>query len=240
MEAISTLINQRWYLKLPPHRADREQWATGWETERWESICANIRPGDIAFDIGAEEGDLTALMAQWGARVVLFEPNDAVWPNPRYIFEANDLPKPLATYSGFAGAEDHAYWHRGIHLHSWPLSADGPVIGDHGFLRFEERPDVPQVTLDTFCRHTNIYPTLITMDVEGAEEFVVRGAQNILANHKPLVYISVHPEFIAAHYQRTDTDLYNFMESLGYEGKHLATDHEEHWLWYPRDGRQPV
>lgn len=58
-------INGRWPLMLPEHRAAREEWTTGWEPERLDSMYANLRPGDVVYDIGTEEGDLSALFARW-------------------------------------------------------------------------------------------------------------------------------------------------------------------------------
>src|SRR5882724_6033705 len=90
-----TLINGKWQLLLPKHRADRPEWKTGWEVERLDALRASIEPGKLVFDVGAEEGDMSALYALWGAQVVLFEPNERVWPNIRAIWEANRLELPF-------------------------------------------------------------------------------------------------------------------------------------------------
>lgn len=237
VEAIKTRINDRWELWLPEHRAVRQEWPF-WEKERLDSMYKNINPGDIVFDIGAEEGDFPALFTTWGAETVLFEPNPTVWPNIRFIWEANQLPRPKGYFVGFASNHtiEHPYAEEEIisqpERDGWPECAYGEVIGNHGFRNVIERyHDTPQIKIDDYCRKYHIYPDLITMDVEGAEFEVLKGAEDALRTRKPLVYVSIHPTFIAQDYPYTDAAIHEFMDSLGYTGEHLAADHEQHWLF---------
>ena len=52
-------------------RNQRKAWATGY----MQGICTLLRPGDLAVDLGANRGDVTALLAATGADVVAFEPD---------------------------------------------------------------------------------------------------------------------------------------------------------------------
>lgn len=256
-----TLINGRWTLLLPEHRAEREQWKIengGWEKERLAAMAECIaRQGKdaardgldspVVYDIGAEEGDFPALWASWGADVLLVEPNPLVWPNIRAIFEANDLVDHVVEcWVGFAGdflrpAEEqwlHDWLDGGRDI--WPQCAFGPVIGDHGFLVLPERPDVPVMTIDYAAHWTRRPPTVITIDVEGAELTVLRGARATLEESKPAVFVSVHidlPWIDEKYPGDTGDKVGEFMEGFGYVGRHLATDHEEHWEWRHPEGR---
>lgn len=237
MKAVA--INGRWSLKLPDHRADRHQWPW-WEATRL--ACMHHYLGDgghVVYDIGSEEGDFPALWSSWGNDVALFEPNDRVWPNLKAIWDANDLSAPALCFSGFAA--NHTIEGQ-ILTNGWPASADGPVIGDHGFCNLSERPDIPRVRLDDIGRLAAKQPggavpppTAITIDVEGAELEVLLGAHETLMRHRPLVWVSVHPEFMDRMYRRTADDLHRYMEDRGYERTYLATDHEEHWFYWPRE-----
>lgn len=230
---IPTLINGRWPLLLPSHRAARPEWPW-WEATRLAAMAAHVGPGDVVWDVGAEEGDFPALWASWGAEVVLAEPNPRVWPNIRTIFEANVLQAPVASFVGFLGEEDTAGWASAlVAAGEWPTSAYGPVIGDHGFCQLGERPDIETVTIDTFTEVAT-RPSVITMDVEGAELHVLHGARRTLTEHRPKVFVSVHPGFMAHHYGHNPEQLYDFMEELGYQRTFLTEDHERHEMFLPR------
>lgn len=233
---VETLINGRWPLLLPEHRAMRPEWPW-WEAGRLAAMATVIGPGSVVWDVGAEEGDFPALWASWGAGVVLAEPNPKVWPNIAAVWRANDLPDPLLYWPGFiADAEAEAARntlpvpHRG-----WPACADGPVIGDHGFCRVEERPDLPTTTVDRLVAMGVTPPTVLTMDVEGAELLVLRGAGHTLGVHRPEVFVSIHPEFMAHHYGIVDgvDAVRAFMAELDYREQFLAIDHEHHWWFRP-------
>ena len=212
----------------------------------------------LVFDIGTEEGDFPALWASWGADVVLVEPNPKVWPNIRAIFQANDFEAHvLGAFVGFAGTEPRqgSWGHEAVQpgqafstadvkpdvreADGWPHCAHGEIIGDHGFLALPERPDVPVTTVDLLAEQCGD-PTVITIDVEGAELVVLRGAERVLTEAKPAVFLSVHLDefWVEWHYEGdTPETIQTFMKSYGYEGRWLATDHEEHWEWRHPEGR---
>lgn len=232
---IDTLINERWHLLLPEHRAVRPEWVTGWEVERIASMHDHLGDGGLSvWDIGAEEGDLPALWASWGNDVALFEPNNRVWPNPRAIFEANGLT-PLATFPGFAADHDgdRDIEHLGTRdAQLWPTSSLGPLIGDHGFCNLCERPDIPRVKVDSVAEVIGP-PDAVTIDVEGAELRVLSGAERVLREHRPYVWVSVHPQFMMDTHRDTPAQLDGYMASLGYKRELLAVDHEHHVAYWP-------
>lgn len=241
-EVRETFINGRWRLLLPEHRAARPEWPW-WEAHRLAAMAHVIRPGDIVWDVGAEEGDLPALWRSWGAHVVMAEPNPKVWPNIKLVWEANGLPEPLLCWPGFLGAEpDGALPDVGQLLYRWPKCADGPVIGDHGFCQLGERPDLPTTTIDLLVRSGVTAPSVLTMDVEGSELHVLSGASETLAAHRPHVFVSIHPEFMAHHYGIAEgvEAVRELMERHGYPADDhvfLCTDHEHHWWFPPRSVR---
>lgn len=166
---VTTSINGRWTLNLPAHRAARPEWATGWEVVRLDAMHKAIRPTDTLYEVGTEEGDMSALLAQWCGRLHMFEPNDRVWPNVRAIWESNDIPAPAGCWSGFAGPATSIPGAAWPDTSKWPPSAYGPVIGDHGFCQLIERPDLPVTSLDDYAMLSDDPPDIITMDVEGSE-----------------------------------------------------------------------
>ena len=241
VEMVDTLINGRWTLKLPAHRAARPQWDIangGWETERLAAMHSVIEPAMTVFDAGAEEGDFPALYALWGAQVVMFEPNPLVVPNIKAIWDANHLAPPLGFFTGFAAAATNLTPAQMEPIFAqpdrdgWPACAYGPVIGDHGFRNVCERfHDTPQIRIDDYCTMRDVHPDVLTLDVEGAELEVLTGAEHTLKVRHPLVFASLHPTFIQEMYRQTVQDVHAFMEDCGYTGELLAVDHEEHWVF---------
>lgn len=237
VEMLETLINGRWELLLPQHRAARPEWPW-WEATRLAAMAHHIGPEDIVWDVGAEEGDFPALWASWGARVVLAEANPKVWPNIKTIFDANQLPDPMLCWAGFLGdTHTDGTWVDSAWINGhWPPSADGPVIGDHGFCQLGERPDLPSTSIDWLIEFAQAPPpTVITMDVEGSELHVLRGAERTLAEHRPKVFVSIHPEFLLEHYgiERGVEMVRNLMAGHGYAEQFLSIDHEVHWMFLP-------
>lgn len=254
-EMLETLINDRWPLLLPEHRAVRPEWPW-WEATRLAAMNHFIKSGDVVVDVGAEEGDFPALFASWGADVILIEPNLKVWPNIKAIFQANDLGSHILGMTvGFAsdqmadatdgGKAMYASWMPGY----WPRCADGPVISNHGFRHLAQETDTtPQLTLDyivdSFLPRRGGTTTMIankrgvqhiTMDVEGSELRVLRGAQQTIIDYRPYVWVSVHGNTMRVLYGDEPQDLTSLMWSLEYEEIFLSYDHETHMLYIPKE-----
>lgn len=227
------VVNGRWTLLLPDHRADRPEWPW-WEATRLAAMHHHIEPGDVVWDVGAEEGDFPGLYALWGASVVMAEPNPRVWPNIRAIWDANGFERPHFTWAGFFGntVEGEIPPYRD----GWPESAYGDLIGDHGFCQLGERPDIPTITIDRVVENGTPAPHVLTMDVEGSEFQVLEGASMVLSVARPKVFVSIHPEFMLHHYGLEDGVqlVRDFMAGFEYDEKFLCIDHEHHWMFLPR------
>ena len=243
VDMIPCLLNGKWNLTLPEHRAVRPEWETGWEVERLDAMHQVIKPGDTVIDVGAEEGDMSALCAQWAGptgRMILVEPNPKVWPNIRAIWNHNDdLAPVLKWFVGFAARttelhppkdDVNEYWNGNSQF--WPNCAYGPLIDDHGFRALYQQADAtPRIRLDDL-EYGSV--DVITMDVEGSELEVLNGARYILIEQRPVVFVSVHPQFMADQWNQHPLTLHDYMDKLGYDKTFLASDHEVHWQYTPR------
>lgn len=234
---VPVAINGRWTVKLPDFRAKRVEWPW-WEATRLAAMRAFLSPGDVVFDVGTEEGDLSALWAAWGCLVALCEPNPRAWPCIRSIFQANDLEeRVLATWPGFivdggraaAGAEAGVL-PRGV----WPEASLGAMEEAHGFVELRHHGDIPGITIDTLTAVVGP-PRVITMDIEGAEVLAIPGAAGTLRDHRPDVFVSIHPRLCLDLYGLGNATVFQTMEECGYEELYLGTDHEEHWLFTPKE-----
>lgn len=246
---VPTTINGRWVVQLPDYRAERTEWSDpGWEVQRLDSMHANLKPGDVVYDVGTEEGDLTALYALWGCRLVLVEPNPRVWPNVKAIWEANIFQHPLAWWEGFATNTDAFIARRGFGTEGWPASADGALIRAHGFSSLREHLNqeeaginvggidaVPRIRLDRLAELVGTPPDAITIDVEGAEMRVLEGATRLLTEARPLVWVSVHSDMLQYDYDSMSEKVHLWMRQHDYRQQILECDHECHWLYWHKD-----
>jgi hypothetical protein len=238
-----TLMNGRWTLNLPDHRAT--QWANGWEVARLNDMADRIKPGMTIIDVGAEEGDMSALFAQWAGpdgAMILVEPAVVKWPGIRYMWEHNDGLAPVYRWwVGFA-ARDTLYepphinepWLRGLELLGWPSAAWLDISPEGRFHHLAQEADaIPRTRLDDLMpayRRVDV----ITMDIEGAELEALYGATRILDEARPIVWVSIHPDFMRDMYHQHPDELFALMESHKYTWEDLGRDHEWHVRFDPR------
>lgn len=227
-------------IRLPRVRHERPE-REHWEATRLTSMRALLEPGMVIYDVGSEMGDLSALYALWGCDVVLCEANPKAWPWARLTFEANELTS-RATWWGFVSDTEASGATGGLPYDDadWPAAAYGPLEPETGFVTHHERgPEWATTTIDMLSGVLDGDPDAITVDVEGHELKVMRGAEQTLHGHRPLVWLSVHPDFMA---EQGDTvsDLDEFMFSCGYVERFLSTDHERHMLYLPTEKADEV
>lgn len=223
VKMVNTTINNKWNILLPEHRAAREEWPI-WEYKRLEAMHDKIKKGDVLYYVGAEEGDMAALCAMWGAEVVMFEPNDKVWPQIKAIWQENDLPEAIF-YPYFASSISTT--DKLTPQYTSELQ-DGELVAAHGFKELKDTQDIPQVKLDDIKAPL---PNIISLDVEGSEGHVLRGARRLLTKYHPTIFLSLHPEFLRD-YKEWGAELRDWIMNLGYKETLLDYPlHEVHLMY---------
>lgn len=207
-----------------------------WEKERFASMAAELRTGDVLFDIGTEIGWQSIIYAGFvgAANMVLIEPTAEFWPNIKNTWQRNfPTTPPLACYFGLISDKSTSKFvlDKGL----FPAEAEGKLveklsyryIHEHGYM-------MPQIKLDDYVKLTGIQPDALTMDTEGAELLILQGAEKTLKDRDLKVWVSIHPELGLKDYGYEPEAIHKFMADCGYAGVHLATDHEEHWYFRKR------
>lgn len=234
-------INNRWPLRLTEDRAEFHVERPDWEIEHLRSMHELLGEGDVVFDVGSECGDFSALFGTWGCEVVLVEPQPRYWPQARCLWEANVDRPPLATFVGFAADETQLFPPRTdaqvpfIRGHGWPAAADGPIEPDVGFRHLAQQArSTPCVRLDALATMYGAAPTALTIDVEGSEYRVLRGAELVLKACRPRIWLSVHGDqgWMDEFYPGEGIDaITEYLCGLGYSGERLGAHHEDHWIF---------
>ena len=228
MSMINCRVNGRWDILLPEHRKDIWGREEGWEKPRLESMHKHLGKDDVLYYIGAEEGDMPALCQMWGARVVMFEPDYKVWANIKAIWKANKLEDPWC-WAGFASDKNS-----GMALYKGFYKFKGEIITDHGFMELRNR-NAPEITVDKLnddlSYNHGLKITALSLDVEGSEWLVLKGAEKTLREYHPKIWLSVHPEIMLDHFGQKQEEMRKWIKSLGYKETFLENDHEIH-LFY--------
>lgn len=202
-----------------------------WEKERVHSMRDNLKQHDVLFDVGAEHGWMSVVFAKF-CKVFLIEPTPEFWPNIYQTWKNNVIDQPVGCFCGLIGEKTN-YQEENDHNPSfiWPKEIKGELIGDNKYLYINSAPKKTKIiSIDDLVARSKIFPTALTIDIEGYEIFALRGAQKLLSENSIKVWVSIHPD-LAEKIGSSKNEVMDYMLSLGYIANYLSTDHEEHWFF---------
>lgn len=99
--------------------------------------------------------------------------------------------------------------------------------------RFQENIDASVWLLDAMLVPFP-KPNVVSIDIEGDEYQALLGAGALLTEVKPILFISVHPDFLWDKHKDTPDDVWMHLELHGYEVERLGRDHEIHIVAKPK------
>jgi FkbM family methyltransferase len=184
-------------LQLP---AEAGYWIAAHEPDVQELIAANLKAGQVSYDVGAHIGFCTAAMARAVGplgRVVAFDGDSENVKRLHEHIERNGWSKSVAVVHS-------AVWTQT--LPSIGFRRGGTIASRGGVESGAVRPvlgcgelsGVPAIALDDYARLHDCVPDFVKVDVEGAEAEVLRGATAIARDHGPLFVVEVHHAQAAA------------------------------------------
>jgi FkbM family methyltransferase len=200
-------------LFVPEARVAKDYFRTGlYERGYINWACENfVKPGKEVIDIGAHIGMYTVAMGKLAKRVHSFECSPKSYNYLCSNILLRDLSYKVTTYNTALSNT------KGTTKYYIRDPKDGGGNGISGFDGDAKVPtiDVPMVELDTF-NLTNI--GFIKIDVEGHEEFVLRGAVKTLeANGYPPILFESWPERMKhVPAKELRNSLFSYIKSLGY------------------------
>jgi len=168
-----------------------------------------LTKNDVFFDIGANLGYFSSLATACGASVHAFEPNGKLLPYLRENAGAEAVIISSAISDRVGTAEFFDTSETGKSGTSSLLRPKGSSLS----------LSIPVTTLDVYCERAEV-PTVIKIDVEGAEERVLAGARAMLIAHRPIILMEVLKGERDAASQRA----IGYLTDASYEAHGIAAD----------------
>jgi FkbM family methyltransferase len=192
-------------VKMPD---DKGIWTGTYEVDFATRIAASIEPGAVAYDIGGWHGFFGGVMAaQEASQVHIFEPLPANAERIRRLIELN--PSYQINLHEVAVGEGESE----MDLLMMPetsmakleTSTFQPKAGASDRMRVKVR------SIDSMVSSGEISaPSVIKVDVEGAELMVFKGAIETIRRYHPIIFAEVHSSGLL-------TQCQNLLEGLGYQ-----------------------
>lgn len=149
-------------------------------------LIKNLKPSDIFYDIGANYGFYTYLALEFCQEVHSFEPLPDVFENLKLNLEKE--PNVFLNNVALSDKNGIMKFYPGKSISGRSTLREEFVVMDSE--RFLEPIKVRSITLDNYFKlHTP--PTLIKMDVEGAESLVIEGGKDFFKNNSPIITMEV-------------------------------------------------
>ena len=171
-----------------------------------------LSPGMTFVDAGACYGIYTLAASKIvgkEGRVLSFEPASRAFPVLQKNIGLNHLTNVLAYRLALTDRKGKAW------LYHHPNVGCDSLGRDYSFT--ESGEEIATETLDAMLRDASInHVDVIKMDVQGAEELVLRGANAIIHSQHPVIIFEVYPEGPPA-LGLSPFGAWDFLQSLGYE-----------------------
>lgn len=176
-------------------------WLGCYESEKQKIFIETIKKGSIVYDIGAHVGFYTLLSSELvgtEGKVVAFEPNPR---NINYLKEhlrLNRCDNVIIIEAAVAAKSGSVHFQSSPDSHGGGISLEGSL-------------KVRMVSLHELVSSSAIpVPDYMKIDVEGAEFLVLKGAEQLLADFYPAIFLATHG--VDVHKQCCE-----FLKAMGYE-----------------------
>ena len=210
---LANVDGQKLYVKADASHISNSLITMGvWEKRETEIFLSLIKPHMTVLDVGAHVGYYTLLAAKRVAQVYAFEPDPESFELMTRSVKVNGYTNVKCFPAAVTNKTGRANFH--IDSEAWGNSLSSENVSSP--LR---QLDVETVCLDELYAAGSLGDRidLLKIDVQGAEELVLNGAERILTKCRPIILIEVEPQRL----RNMGTDPADLLKSLernyGYE-----------------------
>jgi FkbM family methyltransferase len=175
-----------------------------------ERLQEFIPDGSLAIDVGANVGFFSLRFARWvgsGGEVISIEPEDRNYQTLIAALKREGLSGRVRAMKAVAAATAGPMFLEINHLHpaDHKLSRDGTGVA------------VEAVRLDDLVQDKGFRkPSLVKIDVQGAEMLVLQGAPDILGLAGPALFVELHEEGLQR-FGASVSAILDYLSRYGYE-----------------------
>ena len=209
------------------------------EQEDFNFLIENIADNDIVFDVGANVGLFSMVIADAcpNAEIYSFEPVPPTYQKMLNNLNLNKrLTKNVHTFNLGFSSEQGSFE---FFLPGCDEAASMKPINDDFYLResdengnYTGKQKLQAVkcevdTIDNFCSSNSMEKLdVLKLDIEGGEKDALIGANNVLKNFQPLVYSEMLRKH-SARFNYHPNEIIKYMDNLGYD---CFTFHNHHFV----------
>lgn len=180
----------------------------GYEKMALGAFLFHLRSDDVVWDIGAAFGLYTVHSAKYCKLVVAFEPEPISCQRLLKNITINGQNSQVTIQEVALGTEAGEV----------ELYLDGYCPSLAGDVNDSRCVKVRKNSIDNLISEGNAPPSVMKIDVEGAEAGVLRGAQNLLngRNRPRLIFVEVHPQFLPS-FDESEDSVERLIANAGYK-----------------------
>jgi FkbM family methyltransferase len=150
------------------------------ESDMYEDAIDEADEGDVFYDVGANIGCFSCIMAREGAEVMAFEPNSQMVQELRENLQRNDADAEVLEYA-VSDQEGEA-----------ELTNNKGSDGTEKLIEDSSESESVSVEKRKLDNTDLPAPDIVKIDTEGHELEVLGGMERILMEEQPILYIEAH------------------------------------------------
>ncbi len=197
--------------------SEKDYWLGTYEPELQAAIARQVRPGMIAYDVGANVGYVSLMLARRlgeAGHVFAFEALPSNLERLRGNLALNRFTGIVEVVPAAVVDDDKT-----VRFMIGPSGGMGKAEGSAGRqdVAYPEAIEVAGVSLDSFVyRGGYPVPQVVKMDIEGGEVLALPGMQRLLVEGKPLVFMELHgPEAASVAWEKLRSASYRICSMQG-------------------------
>ena len=165
-----------------------------YEAENYNFLKEYVKPGIDVIDIGAHLGLFSTFCSKLNkgeGKIVCFEPTPGTFAILQQTLKLNHCHNVTAVQAAVSSENGMATFYvshtAGCNSNSLLKNRDEKQLSAY---------DVKLMTIDSITSTYSLQPSLIKIDVEGAELDALKGGIETFKRFKPVLILGLHPEFI--------------------------------------------